>query len=86
MSTDVVVKLDAAATGERRERALAACARELGVTLTALHENTTDRELASYFIATFAAASDDAMLARLRRCPGVDAAYAKPQGVPPGRT
>ena len=85
MPTDVVVKLETDASGEVRERALAECARELGVRLSPLHENTTDHELASYFVARLDAASADAILARLRRCQGVAAAYAKPQGVPPGR-
>lgn len=86
MSVEIIVKLDAAAEGDLRERTLTQCAIALGASLTPLHAHTADRELASYFVATLDAASADAMLVRLRRCPGVDAAYMKTQGVPPGRT
>ena len=71
--------------GDARARTLAECARELGVPLAPLHADTGDRELASYFVARLDAAPAAAVLARLRRCDGVAAAYARPQGAPPGR-
>lgn len=87
MTIEVVVKLNstAAAGGESRRR-FEECARNVGVTLSALHPGTDDLELASYYTTRVDAAAADKVAAQLRACPGVEGAYPKPAGGPPGRT
>ena len=82
MPVDVIVKL-ALAPPEAARRSLKACASAAGVELAPLHGETSDPELASYFVASVASHTADALAARLRSCPGVEAAYAKPAGAPP---
>jgi hypothetical protein len=52
MGIQVIVQLgpETAAAGVAARRALDACAAELGVSLTALHPSTADRDLAAYFV------------------------------------
>jgi hypothetical protein len=82
MPIDVIVKL-APAPPDAARRSLEACARAAGAPLAPLHGATSDPELASYFVASAAPDIADALAARLRSCPGVEAAYAKPVGAPP---
>ena len=87
VTMEVIVKLTSeavAADGEPRRR-FERCARALGVTLSALHPDTTDSELASYLTTRVDAAGAEEVAARLRACPGVEGAYPKPAGEPPGR-
>jgi len=54
-------------------------ARELGISLQAMHPDTNDPNLMSYFVINIAASNDAELIAqRLRQCPGVEAAYLKP--------
>lgn len=87
VGTQVIVKLgpDTAAAGVPARRALDACAAELGVSLTPLHPSTSDLDLATYFVADVEGSVLDRTLDRLRRCAGVEGAYAKPRGEPPER-
>jgi hypothetical protein len=82
---EVIVKLLATAANEPDRRALDDCAGALRISIAPLHPGTTDRDLASYFVTFVEAPALDDVLARLRRCPGVDGAYAKPAGEPPER-
>lgn len=82
---EVIVKLVATAASAPDRRALDDCARALDIAITPLHPGTTDRDLASYFVTSVEAPALDDVLARLRRCPGVDGAYTKPAGAPPER-
>jgi hypothetical protein len=82
MPVDVIVKL-APASPDAALSSLEACARAAGVELAPLHGGTSDPELASYYVASVAPHTADALAARLRACPGVEAAYAKPAGAPP---
>ena len=54
-------------------------------TLTPLHPSSTDPELASYLVGYVETAALEGVLERLRRCDGVEGAYAKPRGEPPER-
>ena len=85
--TEVIVKLTPAATalGAEARRSLDQCVRDFGISITPLHPGTFDPDLATYFVATVAMDSLDDVLERLRRCPGVEGAYAKPAGEPPER-
>jgi hypothetical protein len=82
---EVIVKLAATMDTSVMGRALEACIRAAGASLAALHPTTADRELASYFVATAPAERLDDVIARLARCPGVEAAYVKPAAESPGR-
>jgi hypothetical protein len=82
MPVDIIVKL-APAPPDAARRSLDTCARAAGVALAPLHGETSDPELSSYFVASVAPDAADALVARLRACPGVDAAYTKPVGAPP---
>ena len=79
---EVIVKLAATAVYLDR-RAFEACAHTIGVSVAPLHPETTDRELASYFIARVSADAVERVVSELRKCPGVDAAYMKPAAEPP---
>jgi len=84
---EIIVKVEPSALavdGEPRRR-LEACARGLGVTLTPLHPATADADLASYLGTRVDAGAAEQIAARLRECPGVEGAYPKPPGAPPGR-
>ena len=83
MKTDVIVKLSPVDRSARR--AADACVADLGIALAPLHPAATDSELASYLVTQIDSASEDEVIERLRRCPGVEGAYVKPQGEPPGR-
>lgn len=83
MLIDVIVKLTSTVDSVRRS--LNACVAEAGVSLAPLHPATTDLDLASYFVTSVEDSALDDVIARLRRCPGVEGAYAKPVGQPPGR-
>jgi hypothetical protein len=83
VKTDVIVKLSSLDRSTRR--AADACVADLGIALAPLHPSTTDTDLASYLVTQVDPASQDDVIERLRRCPGVEGAYAKPQGEPPGR-
>ncbi len=83
MKADVIVKLASLDLSARR--AADACIADLGIALTPLHPSTSDAELASYLVTQIDSASQDEVIERLRRCPGVEGAYVKPQGEPPGR-
>ncbi len=76
--TPAAIALDSEA-----RRSLDVCLRELGISLIPLHPGAADPDLATYFAATVAVNSLDDVLAQLRRCPGIDGAYAKPAGEPP---
>jgi hypothetical protein len=72
--------------GEVRSRSPARMlpgALEMGPRSRPLHGETSDPELASYFVASVPSHTADVLAARLRTCPGVAAAYAKPAGAPP---
>src|SRR5215510_7509092 len=66
MPTEVIVKLSPAAiavdAGVRRSLDL--CIRGLGISLTPLHQGTSDPDLATYFVATVAVNALDDVLAR----------------------
>ena len=87
MFVEIVVKVEpsALAVDSEPRRRVDACARGLGVTLTPLHPATADPELASYFATHVDADAAERIAARLRECPGVEGAYPKPPGEPPGR-
>jgi hypothetical protein len=83
VQTDVIVKL---VSVDRSARGAAdACVADLGIALAPLHPSTSDAELASYLVTQVDSASLDEVIERLRRCPGVEGAYSKPKGEPPGR-
>jgi hypothetical protein len=82
MSVEVIVKLAVTLDTAVMGRALESCIRAAGASLAALHPTTSDRELASYFVATAPADRLDDVIARLARCPGVEAAYARPAAAP----
>jgi len=84
---EVIVKLApaAAVSGSPARRAVDACVADLDVALAPLHPSTTDRELATFLVAQVEPGTLDAALSRLRRCAGVEGAYPKPPGEPPGR-
>ena len=84
MPVDVIVKL-ADAGAAAAHRTVERCARDAGVTIAPLHPGTADPDLASYYVARVEPIAVDDTIARLRRCPGVDAVYAKPAAEPPGR-
>jgi hypothetical protein len=85
MRSEVIVKLVVTEQAGAERQRLDGCARDLGVSLTPLHPGTTDRELASYFVASVDSDQAERITSGLRRCPGVDAAYVKPAGEPPER-
>jgi hypothetical protein len=82
---EVIVKLtrEAAVPESRQHRALQALVAELGVPLAPLHPSATDPDLASYAVAQVDPVAANSVVEQLRRCDGVEGAYAKPQGEPP---
>ena len=60
-------------------------AAEMGVVMTPQHGTTSDAELASYLVAQLDPTAAGLLVERLLGTEGVDAAYAKPAGEPPGR-
>ena len=84
---EVIVALDAdaAKAGTSKRETLEAQAARLGAALAPLHPSTSDANLAAYAVAYVDAASADTVIEHLLRCPGVEAAYAKPRGAPPER-
>lgn len=78
-SVEIIVKLVPGAN----THALQACAARLGVSLQPLHPSAADRVLATYFVTRVASGAVEGVLAQLRQCDGVDAAYAKPRGEAP---
>lgn len=83
---ELIVKLaPAAATpGSPAHRAVQACVTQAGVSIKPLHESTSEAELATYFIAHVDPAKLTNIVEQLLSCEGVDSAYAKPRGNPPG--
>ena len=77
--TEIIVKLE---SGTQRERVLDRAA-EFGVRLEPLHPTTDDPELRSFLAGRVEDDAEEAA-ARLLRCDGVEAAYPKPPGAPPG--
>lgn len=86
-SIEVIVKLtrDAAAPDSPKRKELQARADELGVLLAPLHPSTSDADLAAYAVARVDPSAADGIAEQLRRCDGVEGAYAKAPGAPPGR-
>ena len=82
MTVEVIVKLETGSVGTQRQR-LDACAQAAGTALTPLHAGVADPELASYFVTRVDETAAPAIIARLQKCPGVDAAYVKPRGEVP---
>jgi hypothetical protein len=87
VSIELIVKLaaNAARANSPARRSIDACASALGVSLAPLHPSTSDRELATYFVARVDRDALDAVVARLLGCEGIEGAYAKPPGEPPER-
>lgn len=84
-SVEVIVKVlpNLASTNDARE-SLRACTQTMGIALSPIDADTSSgSELAKFYVARVA--SDDAsrIVARLRECAGVEAAYTKPRGEPP---
>jgi hypothetical protein len=84
---ELIVKLspEAAAAESPEYKRLHAHAAQLGVALAPLHPATSDPDLATYAVAHVDAAAANAVIEQLRRCAGVEGAYAKPPGAPPER-
>jgi hypothetical protein len=83
MPVEVIVKLADAGADTAARRTLDLCARDAGVSIAPLHPASSDRELATWFIARVEPDAVDDVLARFRSCAGVEAAYAKPSAEPP---
>lgn len=83
---ELIVKLApaAAAPGSPGHLAVQACMAEAGVSIEPLHQSTSESELAAYFIAHVDPAKIENIVEQLLACEGVDSAYAKPRGKPPG--
>lgn len=70
--------------GDPAAAGVARLAREFGATLSQLHPGSADPNLGRYFVASVPhPARAEALAARLRALPGVDAAYVKPAGEAP---
>jgi hypothetical protein len=84
---ELIVKLspEAAAAESPEHKELQAQADRLGVALTPLHPATSDPDLATYAVARVDPAEANVVAEQLRRCAGVEAAYAKARGAPPER-
>lgn len=83
---ELIVKLAPAAVepGSPGHRAVQACVTRAGVSIKPLHQSTSESELATYFIAHVDPAKIEHIVEQLLACEGVDSAYAKPRGKPPG--
>jgi hypothetical protein len=83
MPVEVIVKLADADANSAARRTLDLCARDAGVAIAPLHPASSDRELATWFVARVEPHAVDDVIARFRSCAGVEAAYAKPSAEPP---
>lgn len=83
---ELIIKLapEAAATGSPGHLAVQACVTRAGVSIKPLHQSTSESELATYFIAHVDPAKFKNIVEQLLACEGIDSAYAKPRGEPPG--
>ena len=78
LSPTITVQLKPELTSGERE-ALTTLTRELGVSLRAMHPDTDDSVLRTYFTVDVTnAASAERVVARLRESPAIAAAYVKP--------
>lgn len=84
-SVEVIVKLKAASAEGRSTayRCVQAEAADCGVLIKPLHPETTDPELASFYVGRVAVSQLDRFSRRLLACEGVEGAYGKPPGEPP---
>ena len=83
---EVVVKLVPIAAEQQSPayRAVQECAARIGVSIHPLYPSTSDPELSTYFIAHVDQAVSSSVVEQLLACEGVEGAYAKPRGEPPG--
>ncbi|MGM9515703.1 hypothetical protein ACS5PK_15720 [Roseateles sp. DB2] len=59
--------------------------KQLGLDASPMHPGSTDPTLEGWYTLSHSGSGDlDAALARLQQAPGVDGAYRKPEGEPPG--
>jgi len=84
---EVVVKVapEAAQLGAPKHRRVRDFAADLGVSLEPLFPETSDLELAAYFVAHVEPAAVKGVMQQLLGCDGVEEAYVKPKGVAPER-
>lgn len=78
---EVVVQLSGAAADEDDLRR--AIGERAEVVLEALHPGTSDPALAHFAVTRVARSAVQSVLGRIRECPGVDAAYTKPDDALP---
>ncbi len=85
-SMEVIIKLKAASTEAlaTAHGCVQSVAADFGVLIEPLHPGTTDPALAFFLVSRVALSQLDRFSRRLLACEGVEGAYGKPAGEPPG--
>jgi len=86
MGTNIILQISSEALGNIKENQanIIDVLKEFGGTIEPMHPLSSDHELQRFFIVEVPGPSDlEKIIDRLRKVPGVEAAYVKPLGEPP---